>query len=87
MKEGTGSKAEAGDDVDVAYIGTLESDGSQFDRAAHFKFTLGGVQPFRTNVPAGLRDVANPCHAAGEVIKGWDRGVVGMCVGEKVRPE
>ena len=42
LKEGTGPKAEAGDDVDVAYVGTLESDGSQFDRAAHFKFTLGG---------------------------------------------
>ena len=47
--------AEAGDDVDVAYKGTLEADGSQFDKASHFKFTLG----------------------AGEVIKGWDRGVVG----------
>ena len=36
-----GPKAEAGDDVDVAYVGTLEADGSTFDRAAHFRFTLG----------------------------------------------
>ena len=58
-----GRKAQVGDQVDVAYVGTLEADGSQFDRAAHFKFTLG----------------------AGEVIKGWDRGVGGMVEGEKVR--
>ena len=58
-----GRKAQVGDQVDVAYVGTLDADGSQFDRAAHFKFTLG----------------------AGEVIKGWDRGVGGMVEGEKVR--
>ena len=62
LKEGSGAAAEAGDEVDMAYVGTL-LDGSQFDRAAHFKFVLGG----------------------GEVIKGWDKGVVGMKVGEKAR--
>ena len=38
---------------------------SQFDRAAHFKFTLG----------------------AGDVIKGWAVGVVGMREGEKARKQ
>lgn len=42
LKEGTGAACEAGDEVDMAYVGKLESDGSQFDRAAHFKFVLGG---------------------------------------------
>lgn len=32
--------ADSGDTVDMAYHGTLE-DGSTFDKAAHFKFTLG----------------------------------------------
>jgi FKBP-type peptidyl-prolyl cis-trans isomerase len=30
-----------GDTVDMAYVGTLLDGGAQFDRAAHFKFTLG----------------------------------------------
>ena len=42
---------------------TLQEGGAQFDRAAHFRFTLG----------------------IGEVIKGWDLGVVGMRVGERAR--
>lgn len=63
LKEGTGRVCENGDEVDMAYVGTLQSDGSQFDRAPHFKFVLGG----------------------GEVIKGWDKGVVGMKEGEKAR--
>lgn len=53
----------AGDTVDMKYIGTLQSSGAQFDRAAHFQFTLG----------------------IGEVIKGWDMGVVGMRVGERAK--
>ena len=53
----------AGDTVDMKYVGTLQDGGAQFDRAAHFQFTLG----------------------IGEVIKGWDMGVVGMRVGERAR--
>ena len=30
-----------GDTVDMKYIGTLQDGGAQFDRAAHFSFTLG----------------------------------------------
>jgi FKBP-type peptidyl-prolyl cis-trans isomerase len=44
----------------MKYVGKL-ADGTKFDSAAHFKFTLG----------------------AGEVIKGWDAGVLGMQVGEE----
>ena len=37
-----GSRAcEAGDTVDMKYVGTLQDGGAQFDRAAHFSFTLG----------------------------------------------
>jgi FKBP-type peptidyl-prolyl cis-trans isomerase len=41
LREGKGAAAERGDEVDVKYIGTLLSDGSKFDSASHFKFTLG----------------------------------------------
>lgn len=65
LKEGSGDAAVRGDDVVVRYVGTLASDGSKFDSAANFNFTLG----------------------AGDVIKGWDSGVLGMRVGEKARLE
>ena len=63
LSEGSGPEAQQGDTVDMAYVGTLQQDGSCFDKATSFKFTLGG----------------------GDVIKGWDRGIVGMRVGEKAR--
>lgn len=36
-----GRACEAGDTVDMKYVGTLQDGGAQFDRAAHFQFTLG----------------------------------------------
>lgn len=57
---GSGSEVEIGDEVCVSYRGTLD-DGTQFDAASTFRFTLG----------------------AGDVIKGWDRGIQGMKVGGK----
>lgn len=60
LKEGSGSAAEVGDMVVMKYEGKLD-DGSVFDSANSFEFTLGG----------------------GEVIKGWDQGILGMKVGGK----
>ena len=60
VKEGAGARAEVGSEVTMKYRGTLE-DGSEFDAASRFDFTLG----------------------AGEVIKGWDKGIDGMRVGGK----
>ena len=45
----------------MKHRGTLEEDGTEFDVAFRFDFTLG----------------------AGEVIKGWDKGIDGMRVGGK----
>ncbi len=55
-----GPQAEKGDTVVVCYEGKLE-DGTVFDSAPTFEFTLG----------------------AGDVIKGWDTGIVGMRIGGK----
>ena len=58
IKEGSGPEAELGNTVVMKYKGKLDN-GSIFDSASSFQFTLG----------------------AGEVIKGWDLGIVGMKVG------
>ena len=42
IKIGTGPCAEKGDAVVIAYKGTLQSDGSQFDAAKKFQFHIGG---------------------------------------------
>jgi len=61
--EGDGAVAEAGNDVEVHYVGVAWSTRKQFDaswdRGDTFVFGLG----------------------RGQVIKGWDEGVVGMKIG------
>lgn len=68
LKEGTGSSAQAGDTVSVNYTGRL-SDGTVFDSNTDPKFSH--VEPFTFTL------------GDGQVIRGWDEGVVGMKVGEE----
>jgi peptidylprolyl isomerase len=63
---GKGKKANAGDTVAVQYVGVLFDNGKEFD--ASWKGSRPG-KPFQ--FPLG----------AGQVIPGWDQGVVGMKVG------
>lgn len=72
LKEGTGAVAKSGDTVAMNYTGTL-ADGSTFDSNVDPKFQH--VEPF----PFIL--------GAGQVIKGWDTGIVGMKVGEQRKLE
>jgi FKBP-type peptidyl-prolyl cis-trans isomerase len=65
---GTGAEAVTGKSVTVNYTGTL-TDGTVFDSNVDSKFNH--IQPFAFNL------------GAGEVIPGWDQGVVGMKVGGK----
>ncbi|MBU0999307.1 FKBP-type peptidyl-prolyl cis-trans isomerase [Patescibacteria group bacterium] len=60
--------AKAGDTVSMNYTGRLE-DGTVFDSNVDPKFNH--VQPFDFTL------------GAGQVIPGWDKGIVGMTVGEK----
>ncbi len=68
LKEGTGQTAKAGDTVFVNYTGKL-SDGTVFDSNTDPKFSH--VKPFKFVL------------GSGQVIQGWDEGVVGMRVGEE----
>lgn len=65
---GSGAAAKKGDTLSMNYTGSLEN-GTVFDSNVDPKF--GHVQPFEFHL------------GAGEVIKGWDEGLVGMQVGEK----
>lgn len=72
LKEGTGVTVKSGDTVTVNYTGTF-TNGKAFDSNVDPKFNH--VQPFSFKV------------GAGQVIKGWDEGLVGMKVGEKRKLE
>jgi peptidylprolyl isomerase len=67
IEVGDGAEAQAGNDVEVHYVGVAWSTRKQFDaswdRGETFVFGLG----------------------RGQVIKGWDEGVVGMKVGGRRR--
>ena len=60
---GKGKRAQAGDTVTVQYVGVLFDDGKQFDASWQGSKPGQGFQ-----FPLG----------AGQVIPGWDQGVVGM---------
>lgn len=64
---GTGAAAAPGDEVTVHYVGTLTT-GAIFDASANHPETANGF-----SFTLG----------AGQVIAGWDRGIVGMKVGGK----
>lgn len=64
---GTGATAAAGDSVTVNYVGSL-TDGTVFDASVNHPETAQG---FTFSL------------GAGQVIKGWDQGIVGMKVGGK----
>jgi len=62
---GTGATAQDGDELSVNYVGALYSNGKVFD--ASWKDTPGKAFQFQLG--------------AGQVVKGWDEGLVGMKVG------
>ena len=64
----TGEVAKTGDTVSMNYTGRLQ-DGTVFDSNVDPKFQH--TEPFEFNL------------GAGQVIAGWDKGIVGMKVGEK----
>ena len=64
---GTGATAVAGNSVTVNYVGAL-TNGTVFDASASHQETVNG---FTFNL------------GAGQVIKGWDQGIVGMKEGGK----
>lgn len=72
LSEGTGEEVRPGDVISVNYTGSLE-DGTVFDSNVDPKFKH--VEPFTLTI------------GVGQVIKGWDEGVLGMKAGEKRKLE
>lgn len=68
VKEGTGEPSKVGDKVAMNYTGKL-ADGTPFDSNVDPKFNH--TDPFIFTL------------GAGQVIEGWEKGVLGMKVGEK----
>ena len=68
IKQGNGDIAKSGDTVAMNYTGKL-ADGTVFDSNVDPKFKH--VEPFVFTLDSG------------QVIKGWDLGILGMKVGEK----
>jgi FKBP-type peptidyl-prolyl cis-trans isomerase len=74
IKEGTGPKAKKGDTVQMLYIGTY-NDGSQFDANATEK--KDGTLKLAKD-----KDLFEFTLGDGQVIQGWEQGVLGMKKGE-----
>lgn len=73
LVRGTGGAVAAGQYAIVQYTGWLYEDSAPDHKGKEFDSSLRSGSPFRFRV------------GAGQVIKGWDQGVVGMQVGGKRR--
>lgn len=73
IKAGTGEPLAAGKIAVVQYTGWLYEAAAKDNKGKQFDSSRTGGQPFR--FPVGT----------GQVIKGWDQGVLGMKVGESRR--
>lgn len=73
LKAGTGTGITAGKIAVVQYTGWLYEASATDNKGKQFDSSRTGGQPFR--FPVGT----------GQVIKGWDQGVVGMKIGESRR--
>lgn len=70
LQEGSGASPKAGDLVTVHYTGWLNENGQPGQK---FDSSYNRNQPFSFNI------------GIGQVIQGWDQGVLGMKIGEKRR--
>src|ERR1700733_2081624 len=73
LKAGEGASLAAGQRAVVQYTGWLYQESAPDKKGTEFDSSRHGGEPFRFTV------------GAGQVIKGWDQGVVGMKIGGRRR--
>ena len=66
-----GPLSKAGDQLSMHYTGSIDESSQTGEKGKVFDSSLTRGQPFKFAV------------GSGQVIKGWDQGLLGMCVGEK----
>ncbi|KAJ0107965.1 hypothetical protein J7T55_008100 [Diaporthe amygdali] len=80
-------KTQSGDKVQMHYRGTLAADGKQFDaKWAPWLITSYDWIPEMLTIALPGYDRGTPFSfklGSGQVIKGWDEGLLDMCIGEK----
>lgn len=82
-------KTRKGDKVGMHYRGSLFDTGKEFDTSigrGPFEFTLGACDVGPASLAGRAADPGpshTPALGSGQVIKGWDQGLLDMCVGEK----
>merc|ERR1712216_723844 len=65
------AQAKAGDKLTMHYTGTIDPNSATGVKGSKFDSSLDRNEPFKFTL------------GAGEVIQGWDKGLVGICAGEK----
>jgi hypothetical protein len=64
-------KSKFGDSVDMHYTGTIDESSKKGQKGKQFDSSVGRGSPFNFKI------------GQGQVIKAWDQGALGMCIGEK----
>lgn len=84
-----------GDKIDMHYRGTLQDTGAEFDASVRDISPITAVLKRYISDSSSLQyNRGTPLSFAlgtGQVIKGWDEGLTGMCIGDKrtltIQPE
>jgi FKBP-type peptidyl-prolyl cis-trans isomerase 2 len=70
-RDGSGPRIQSGDDLEINYFGTIDLSSKAGDKGQKFDSSYDRNSPFSFRI------------GSGQVIKGWDQGLLGLCLGSK----